>query len=53
MVGEEANLLLVIHESFVQGLIHRGKLNVVALQFFAGKDILEALLLLLAICQYI
>ena len=53
MIGKETALLVVISKAFVKRLVYRRKTDGVVLQFFAFKDILQALLLLLAICQYI
>ena len=53
MIGKETALLVVISKAFMKRLVYRCKTDGVTLQFFAFKDILQALLLLLAICQYI
>ena len=53
MIGKETALLVVISKAFMKRLVYRRKTDGVTLQFFAFKDILQALLLLLAICQYI
>ena len=53
MIGKETALLVVISKAFMKRLVYRCKTNGVTLQFFAFKDILQSLLLLLAICQYI
>ena len=49
VVGKEAALAVVVHESLVQGFVHGHKVYVVALQFLAAEDVLEALLLLGAV----
>lgn len=49
MVGEEACLLLVVNESLVDGLVYGLELYLIFLQFLAGEDVLESLLLLLAV----
>ena len=49
MVGEEACLLLVVNESLVDGLVNGLELYLISFQFLAGEDVLESLLLLLAV----
>ena len=49
MVCEEACLLLVVNESLVDGLVYGLELYLIFLQFLAGEDVLESLLLLLAV----
>ena len=53
MIGKEAALLVMVSKAFMKRLVYRRKTDGVVLQLFAFKDILQALLLLLAICQYI
>ena len=53
MIGKETALLVMVSKAFMKRLVYRCKTDGVALQLFAFKDILQALLLLLAICQYI
>ena len=53
MIGKEAGTLLIVHESLVDGFLHRGKTDLILFQLFAVEDILQSLLLLLAVCQYI
>ena len=53
MIGKEAALLLMVNKAFVKRLVYRCKTDGVALQLLAVKDILQSLLLLLAVCQYI
>ena len=53
MIGKETALFVMVRKAFMKRLVYRCKTDGVALQFFAFKDILQALLLLLAICQYI
>ena len=53
MIGKEAGMLLMVHESLVDGFIHRGKTDLIPFQLLTVEDILQSLLLLLAVCQYI
>ena len=53
MVGKETAFLVVVDEALVQGLVHGHKPHLIALQFLTLKNILESLLLLAAVGQYI
>ena len=53
MIGKETALLVMVSKAFMKRLVYRCKTDSITLQFFAFKDILQTLLLLLAISQYI
>ena len=53
MIGKEAGMLLMVHESLVDGFLYRGKPDLIPLQLLTVEDILQSFLLLLAVCQYI
>ena len=53
MIGKEAGMLLMVHESLVDGFLYRGKTDLIPFQLLTVEDILQSLLLLLAVCQYI
>ena len=53
VIGEEAAFPVLVHEPFMDGLVHWGELDIVSSQFLAPKDFLQSLLLLLAVRQNI
>ena len=53
VIGKEAGMLLMVHESLVDGFLYRGKPDLIPFQLLTIEDILQSFLLLLAVCQYI
>ena len=53
VIGKEAGMLLMVHESLVDGFLYRGKPDLIPFQLLTVEDILQSFLLLLAVCQYI
>ena len=53
VIGKEAGMLFMVHESLVDGFLYRGKPDLIPFQLLTVEDILQSFLLLLAVCQYI
>ena len=53
VIGKEAGMLLMVHESVVDGFLYRGKPDLIPFQLLTVVVILQSFLLLLAVCQYI
>lgn len=53
VIRKETALLVVVDKALMERLVHWRELYLIAFQLLAGKNLLESLLLLLAVCQYI